>query len=107
MRKIALSIALCRTGTFGCRHRVVARAASAACTSKSGLPVDDSGPVPEQTNTRKSWPKTSRRPPVSSEGSFALLPAKSRPEVQEPGGFLWVAEGDPKRARANWGFFHT
>lgn len=40
-------------------------AASAACTSKSGLSVDDSDPVPEQTNTRKSWPKTSRRPPGS------------------------------------------
>ena len=31
----------------GCANRLLRRAASAACISKSGLPVDDSGPVPE------------------------------------------------------------
>jgi hypothetical protein len=41
-------------------------------SSKSGLSVDDSDPVPEQTNTRKSWPKTSRRPP-SSDDDFLLV----------------------------------
>jgi len=87
--------ASCLTATFGDRCKGFTWAACAACTSKSGLPVDNSGPVPEQTNTRKRWPKTSRRPPVFWSLFFALLPAKSCPEVQEPGGFLG---GSPKAA---------
>lgn len=84
----------CMTAAFGCRHRVVARAASAACTSKSGLPVDDSGPVPEQTNTRKRWPKTSRRPPVCWRLSFPFRPKVVR-RSRNPEGSWGGTEGDP------------
>ena len=94
------------TSTIWMRYRSFTWAASAACNSKSGLPVDDSGPVPEQTNTRKSWPKTSRRPPICFGEAFAC---PFRPKVvrrsRNPEGSWGVTEGDP------WvlilGVFHT
>lgn len=80
--------ASCLTATVGDTYRVLHGRRVRPVLANPGYRLTTPGPVPEQTNTRKRWPKTSRRPPVCWQLFFASLPAKSRPEVQEPGGFL-------------------
>ena len=99
-------VSLATTSPLGCVRELLTWAARAACNSKSGLSVGDSDPVPEQTNTRKSWPKTGRRPPALRARLLLVNSGKSRPEVQEPGGFLGGRRRRPLGFDSKV-FFHT